>query len=39
MNKIIKTLQIPDFVYYSKKEDTYHYLKFFETTPVSEKYF
>lgn len=38
MNKIIKTLQIPDFVYYSKKEHTYHYLKFFETTPVSEKY-
>lgn len=36
--KIISAIEAPDFIYYSPKEDNYHYYKYFEHTPVTEKY-
>jgi hypothetical protein len=38
IKKIILTIQSPDFIYYSLKEDNYHYYKNFKHTPVTEKY-
>ena len=37
-NKIIETLNNPDIVFYSNKDDVYHYCKLFQKTPVSKKY-
>lgn len=36
--KIKETLQEPDFVLYSERDDNYQYHKFYSETPVSEKY-
>ncbi len=37
-DKISETLEDPDFIYHSLKEENYHYLKYFEDTPVTKKY-
>ncbi|MFQ6051893.1 MAG: hypothetical protein ACE5K4_09395, partial [Candidatus Hydrothermarchaeota archaeon] len=36
--KMILTLEEPDLVYHSPKEENYHYYKLFRETPISEKY-
>lgn len=36
--KMKAALENPDEVYYSKGEETYHYYKFFKSTPVTEKF-
>ena len=38
MMKIKATLKEPDSVWYSSKEENHHFYKWFEATPVSEKY-
>ncbi|MEW6416890.1 MAG: PBECR2 nuclease fold domain-containing protein [Nitrospirota bacterium] len=38
IQKMIATLENPDFVYYSPTEENFHYYKRFEETPVTEKY-
>ncbi len=38
IDNMITTLQEPDYVYHSTKEENFHYLKLFEQTPVTEKY-
>jgi len=37
-DKMKLTLTEPDSIYYSPREETYHYDKKFRRTPVSEKY-
>ena len=37
-NKMIETLNDPDTVFYSNKDDVHHYCKLFQKTPVSKKY-
>jgi len=38
IDKMIATLQKPDYVYHSPEEENFHYLKFFRQTPITEKY-
>lgn len=38
LQKMIHTLQDPDVVYYCPREENYQYYKYFEQTPVTEKY-
>jgi len=38
IEKISITLESPNMIYYSSKEELYHYYKHFLDTPVSEKY-
>ncbi|MDI6655373.1 MAG: hypothetical protein QME59_05745 [Candidatus Hydrothermarchaeota archaeon] len=35
IDKMIATLQKPDYVYHSSKEENFHYLKFFKQTPIT----
>ena len=38
IQKMIGTLENPNFIYYSPAEESYHYYKYFKETPVTEKY-
>lgn len=38
IDKMILTLKKPDFIYYSPQEENYHYYKFFDKTPLTNKY-
>ncbi|MEW6214654.1 MAG: hypothetical protein AB1478_05535 [Nitrospirota bacterium] len=38
IQKMIDTLENPDLVYYSPREENYYYYKYFRETPVTEKY-
>lgn len=38
LNEMKLALVDPDSIYYSPKEENYHYYKFFKQTPVTEKF-
>lgn len=38
IGRMKKALTNPDFVLYDKKEDNFHYYRYYVDTPVTEKY-